>query len=149
MRKLFTSAAVVLGLLTGTAHAETATKEQAVELVKSAAAAVKTQGKEAVIAEVNAKNSKWVKGELYLIILGPDGSHLAHPTNPNLLGKSMLDEPDADGKMFRKERVEIAKGKGEGWVDYKHKNPKSGAMENKTLYVLKQDDVILSAGIYK
>jgi len=149
MRKLFTSAAVVFGLLTGTAHAQNATKEQAVEMVKSAAAAVKSQGKDAVIKEVNAKDSKWVKGDLYLIVLGPDGSHLAHPTNPSLIGKAMLDEPDADGKMFRKERVDIAKGKGEGWVDYKYKNPKSGAMENKTLYVLKQDDVILSAGTYK
>ena len=61
----------------------------------------------------------------------------------------MLDLPDVDGKMFRQERVDIAKGKGEGWVDYKYKNPQSGKVEDKTLYVFKQGDVILSAGIYK
>lgn len=149
MRKLFTSAAIVVGFMAGTVHAQNATKEQAVELVKKAASAVKTEGKDSVIKEVNAKSDKWHKGELYLIVLGPDGTHLAHPTNPKLLGKSMLDVPDEEGKLFRKERVDIAASKGEGWVDYKYKNPQSGALEQKTLYVLKQDDVILSAGTYK
>lgn len=149
MRKLFTTAAIAFGFIAFSAHAQNATKEQAVELVKAAAAAVQTQGKDSVISEVNAKSDKWHKGELYLIVLGLDGSHLAHPTNAKLLGKAMLDVPDVDGKLFRKERVDIATGKGEGWVDYKYKNPKSGGVEQKTLYVFKQGDVILSAGIYK
>lgn len=149
MRKLFSTVLLSLSLAGTSAMAQNATKDQAVALVKEAAAAVSSSGKDAVIAEVNAKNDKWFKGELYLIVLDMTGAHLAHPTNQKLLGKAMLDLPDVDGKMFRQERVDIAKGKGEGWVDYKYKNPKSGKVEDKTLYVFKQGDVILSAGIYK
>jgi len=131
------------------ANAAEPTKNDAVALVKAAAVIVNKGGKDTLIAEVNAKSEKWYKGELYLIVLALDGSHLAHPANSKLIGKSLLDLGDIDGKLFRQERVNIAKGSGEGWVDYKYKNPQSGIVESKTLYVLKARDVILSAGIYK
>ncbi len=147
MRKLFcTLAALSIGL---SAAANASPKDETVAFVKQAAAEVTTGKKDQVIQEVNAKSDKWYKGELYLIVLDTQGNHLAHPTNQKLLGKSMLDLPDVDGKLFRKERVEIANGKGEGWVDYKYKNPQSGQVEEKSLYVLKAGDVILSAGVYK
>lgn len=131
------------------AFAEEPTKNDAIALVKKAADIVKKGGKDKLIADVNAKSEEWFKGELYLIVLSMDGTHLAHPTNSKLLGKSMLDVPDINGKMFRQERVNIAKTSGEGWVDYKYKNPENGAIEEKTLYVLKAGDLILSAGVYK
>ncbi|WP_370260883.1 cache domain-containing protein [Limnobacter sp.] len=147
MRKLFcTLAALSIGL---SSAAYASPKEETIAFVKQAAAEVKAGKKEQVIQEVNAKNERWYKGELYLIVLDAQGNHLAHPTNQKLLGKSMLDLPDVDGKLFRKERVDIANGKGEGWVDYKYKNPQSGQVEEKSLYVLKAGDVILSAGVYK
>ena len=39
--------------------------------------------------------------------------------------------------------------KGKGWVDYQYKNPTSGKIEPKTTYILRVDDVVLEAGIYK
>jgi len=74
---------------------------------------------------------------------------LALPTNPKLVGKNMYEIPDADGKYYRKEVVQIAKIKGSGWVDYKYLNPVSKKIESKTTYVLKIDDVIICAGAYK
>lgn len=148
MKKLFATAAVLLGAW-GFAHANEPSKQEAVDMVKQAAAVINAGQKEKLIAEVNADNKTWHKGELYLIVLAADGSHLAHPTNSKLLGKSMLEVPDVGGKLFRQERVELAKTKGEGWVDYKYKNPENGKVEDKTLYVLKAGDVILSAGVYK
>lgn len=141
--------AAIIAMTSVVASAAEPTRNDAVALVKAAAKMINKGGKETLIAEVNAKNDKWSKGELYLIVLALDGTHLAHPNNPRLLGKSLLDLGDIDGKLFRQERVNIAKGPGEGWVDYKYKNPQSGIIENKTLYVLKARDVILSAGVYK
>ncbi len=83
------------------------------------------------------------------IAMTDKAAHLAHPTNPKLIGKAMLDVPDPDGKLFRKERVELAGGKGKGWVDYKYKNPVSNKIEQKSAYVLKVDDVIISVGVYR
>lgn len=149
MKKLFAIFALISLFFSGHAMADNATKEQAVDLVKQAAAVVKAGNQEKLIKDVNAKSSDWYKGELYLIVLDMNGNHLAHPTNNKLLGKAMLDAPDVSGKMFRQERVDIAKNKGEGWVDYKYKNPETGKVEDKTLYVLRSGDLILSAGIYK
>ncbi len=73
----------------------------------------------------------------------------AHPQNPKLVGKNMLEVPDVDGKLFRKDIVEIARKKATGWVDYKYKNPATGKIELKTTYVMGVDDVAICCGIYK
>ncbi len=118
-------------------------------MAERAAKYLKTNGKDKLIEAVNNKDPQFISGEIYAIVLALDGTHLAHPTNPKLIGKSMLDVPDPDGKMFRKERVDLAAGKGSGWVDYKYKNPTNNKIEQKTAYVLKAGDVILSVGVYK
>ena len=74
---------------------------------------------------------------------------LAHPVNPRLIGQYIVDVPDVDGKLYRKEMVKIAKTKGRGWVDYKYKNPVSGAVEPKTSYLSRTGDMIIVCGIYK
>jgi hypothetical protein len=60
-----------------------------------------------------------------------------------------MDVPDANGKFFRKDVVELAKTKGVGWVDYKYKNPATNKVENKTTYLRKAGDVIICCGTYK
>jgi cytochrome c len=61
----------------------------------------------------------------------------------------VLDVPDPDGKMFRKDIVEMAKTKGSGWVDFKYKNPATNKVESKTSFIKKADDMIFICGIYK
>lgn len=71
---------------------------------------------------------------------------VAHPKNPALIGKNLIDIPDSDGKFFRRAIVEMAKSKGSGWVDYMCLNPETNEMEHKTTYLLKVDDVIIGRG---
>ncbi len=124
-------------------------QQEAIAMTEKAAAALKSQGKARLVERVNAKDPEFISGETYVVVLQADGTHLAHPTNAKLIGKSMLDVPDPDGKLFRKERVDLASSKGKGWVDYKYKNPQSNKVEQKSAYVLKVDDVIISVGVYK
>ena len=77
------------------------------------------------------------------------GIVMAHPINPSIVGKNLLDVPDASGKVYRREIIELAAKKGKGWVDYMYKNPVSGRIEPKTTYILRVGDVVLEAGIYK
>ena len=121
----------------------------AIAMVEKGQSYLQKNGKEALIKEVNNKNPEFIKGDIYLVIRSIDGINLAHPFNPKLVGKNMLELGDADGKLFRKEIVELAKTKGKGWVDYRFNNPVSKDVENKSTYIFRSGDVILEAGIYK
>jgi cytochrome c len=121
----------------------------AIAMVDKGLAYLKKNGKEALIKEINAKNPDYVKGELYLYVRGVDGTVLAHPVNPKLVGKNMITLPDAEGKYFRKEIIDRAKAEGKGWVDYSYNNPVSKVIEKKSTYFVRADDIILEAGIYK
>lgn len=143
--------ALILGLAASLVMAATSNpgQKEAIAMAEKAAAALKSGGKEKLIERINAKDPEFVDGEMYAVVLALDGTHLAHPINPKLIGKSMLDVPDPDGKLFRKERVDLAASKGKGWVDYKYKNPENNKIEEKMAYVLKAGDVIITVGIYK
>lgn len=121
----------------------------AVAMVDKGAAYLQKNGKDALIKEVNNKNPEFVNETTYLTVRALDGTQLAHPTNPKLVGKNMVVLPDADGKLFRKDIIDQAKAKGKGWVDYRYNNPNTGEIEKKSTYFVKQGDIILEAGIYK
>lgn len=138
-----------LALLVLISAAWSETKTDAIKLVDDAAKQIASQPREAVVAELCKAEGKWVKGELYVFAYDLQGVMVAHPKNAKLIGKNLLEVPDVDGKLFRKEIVELAKTKGSGWVDYKYKNPESGKTEAKTTYLKKVGDLILCCGIYK
>lgn len=121
----------------------------AIAMVDKGLAYMQKNGKDALVQEINSKNPEFINGSIYLYLRGLDGVVIAHPINPKLVGKNMLDLPDADGKYYRKDIIALAKSKGKGWVDYRYNNPVSKQIENKTTYILRNNDVILEAGIYK
>ena len=109
---------------------------------------MRVHGKAAMVARINSKDPEFNQGALYLAMRDLNGITVAHPTNA-LIGKNLLEVPDADGKLFRQEMVALARGAGSGWVDYKFRNPETGKVEAKRTYVLRVGDVALEAGIYK
>lgn len=135
-------------LFAATAHASDK-PEDAIAMVEKGRAYLAKNGAPALIAEINKKNPDFVAGDLYLVVRGMDGTMLAHPVNAKLIGKNMTPLPDADGKLFRQEILDLAKSKGKGWVDYRFNNPVSKEIEKKSTYILRQGDVILESGIYK
>ena len=144
--------AIVIGLMSmflfaGLSFA--AGKDDAKSLVKQAAAFVKYQGKGKALAEISKPRGAFDKGELYVFAYDLQGVMVAHPKNPALIGKNLIDVPDNDGKLFRRDIVEKAKLKGSGWVDYMYLNPETNEVEHKTTYLLKVGDIILCCGVYK
>jgi signal transduction histidine kinase len=139
---------IIIALLTScAAHAGPGEKD-AVALAERGAQFVRAHGKAEMIARINSKHPEFNQGALYLAMRDLQGITVAHPTTA-LIGKNLLDVPDADGKLFRQEMVALAKGVGHGWVDYKFRNPETGKVEAKRTYVLRVGDVALEAGIYK
>jgi cytochrome c len=131
------------------AYAAEDDKKTAVQLVEQAAALYKAQGKEATLKEISTPKGQFDKGEIYVFAYDLNGIVAAHPKNPKLIGKNLVGVPDADGKLFRKDIVEMAKAKGTGWVAYKYKNPKENKVEKKTTYLQKVGEVILCCGVYE
>ncbi|MCE3602089.1 cache domain-containing protein [Massilia sp. P8910] len=125
------------------------TSADAVAMVDKGVVFLQKNGKDALIAAINSKSPEFVNETTYLTMRALDGTQLAHPTNPKLIGKNMVVLPDADGKLFRKDIIEQAKKTGKGWVDYRYNNPTSGQIEKKSTYFVKSGDMILEAGIYK
>jgi cytochrome c len=139
---------VSLSLWAGAVHAEL-TEKDAVALVEKGAQFMRLHGKDEMIRKINTKDPDFYAGALYLALRDMNGITVAHPTTA-LIGKNLVDVPDADGKLFRREMMAVAQGsKGRGWVEYKFLNPATGKVEPKITYVLRVGDVALEAGIYK
>lgn len=126
------------------------TEKDAIAMAEKGAAFMKAHGKDALMKKLSASDPDYLQGSLYIDMRDINsGVVLAHPVNPKIVGKDLVDVPDANGKKYRREIVELAKKSGKGWVDYMYKNPVSGKIEPKTTYILRVDDVVLEAGIYK
>jgi hypothetical protein len=147
-RSVVVWAMVLTVCMFGSAFAGTEADE-AKAMVEKASALIKSEGREKALAEIGNPQGPFVKGEMYVFAYDLTATMVAHPVNPKLVGKNLLDVPDAEGKLFRKEIVELAKTKGSGWVDYKYKNPQTSKIESKTTYIQKEGDVVLCCGIYK
>ncbi|MEY4563203.1 MAG: hypothetical protein RLZZ618_2480 [Pseudomonadota bacterium] len=130
------------------AHAEDASRDNALKMVARVMSMHKSAGPEKTLAAISTKEGPFHKGELYAFAYDTKGHVIAHPVNAKLIGKNMIDVPDPDGKLFRKAIVEMALAKGEGVVDYKYKNPESGKMEPKLAFFQRAGDIIYLCGAY-
>jgi signal transduction histidine kinase len=151
MRKLFVmmiALTLVVGF-SGIAQAADGTPAEAKALVKKAIDYMKANGKEKAFAEFSNPKGKFIDRDLYIFVYDMDGKCVAHGFNQKMIGKDLKEMKDPDGKLYVKERIEIAKTKGSGWQDYKFTNPTSKKLENKTAWVEKYENVIVGCGAYK
>lgn len=139
--------AMVIALSAGICLAEE--KNDAVKMVKDAAAFYKANGMEKTIDALSDPKGQFVKGTLYVFAYDLNGTMMANPVKPEMAGQNVIDVPDADGKKFRREINEKAKKDGSGWVDYKTLHPKTKVLEQKTTYFEKVDELVLGCGVYK
>ncbi|MES2049706.1 MAG: cache domain-containing protein [Pseudomonadota bacterium] len=124
--------------------------DEAVALVKKAAAYLSANGKEKAFAEFSNPAGQFVSKDLYVFVYNNEGINLAHGANAKMIGKNLLELKDNEGVFIVKEFIKTANGKtGKGWIDYKWPNPVSKALEAKSTYVEKVGDVIIGCGIYK
>jgi cytochrome c len=131
------------------AAADGASKDDAVAMVKKATVFIKEQGPDKAYPEISNKAGKFIDRDLYVVVYQLDGKVLAHGSNEKFVGKDMIDAQDVDGKLYVKERVELAGKQPSFWQDYKFVNPVSKKVEPKQMYCEKLDNTAVCAGIYK
>lgn len=124
------------------------TAAEAKAMVQKAVTAMKKNGVDNTITEINKRDGQYKDKDLYVVVYSMTGQNLAH-LNPKMVGKDMLELTDIDGKHFIKERIELAKKNANAWQDYKFLNPISKQIEPKSMYLEKYENVIVGCGIYK
>jgi cytochrome c len=125
------------------------TAAEATAMVKRAIEFIKANGKEKAYAEFNNPKGAFKDRDLYVFVYDMNGVTQSHGANPKMIGKNLMELKDADGVMIVKSFIDVAKTKGKGWIDYKWPNPVSKAMEAKSTYVEKYEDILVGSGIYK
>jgi len=128
--------------------AEFATKDEAVTMVKSAVVFIKEQGEAKAYAEFSRKGSKFHDRDLYITVLGLDGRVLAHGQRADFIGKNLIDAKDPDGKLFIKERSDLALHNASFWQKYKFMNPATQKVEAKDMYCERLGETNVCGGVY-
>ncbi|MCD0423440.1 cache domain-containing protein [Rhodopseudomonas sp. BR0M22] len=141
-----TTAAMVLVAIPASAGAS---KDDAIALVKKAVTAIKSDGAEKAYPAISDRAGPFVKDDLYVVVYQLDGKVLAHGANAKFVGKDMIEAQDVDGKLYVKERVEMAAKQPSFWQDYKFVNPVSKKVEPKEMYCERLDNTAVCAGVYK
>jgi signal transduction histidine kinase len=148
-KKIFIS--IIMSLFAvGTVHAQgygIGTPVEAKKMVQQAIAYIKANGEEKALQEFNKPNGKFQWRDLYVFAYDLKGFMKGHP-NPKLIGRNLYHEPDSEGKLFRKEIVDLATSRGSGWVDYTYVNPMTRQEEAKITYFQKEGNVIVCCGAY-
>ena len=123
--------------------------EDLIAFVNEARDFVVEQGKDKAIEVFNDPKGQFAGGEHYIIAYDFNGTCLAHPHEPTMIGENVLNVTDSNGVALKRNMREVAK-RGSGFAYYIWPNPAhSNAEELKITYVLKVDEEMwLAAGTY-
>ena len=120
-----------------------------ISLVKQAAEHVRRHGVKRGCEDLNDPHGLFVRGEDYVFALAADGTQLAFAPDRNVVGRNNVDEKDPTGKVVGREILRVAGHPGFGWVDYHFRNPMTGEVVPKSVYVEAVEGIILGCGIYR
>ncbi len=124
-------------------------REELIAFVSEARDYVVEQGKDEALNVFNNPMGDFIRGDLYIIAYDFNGTCLAHPYEPRLIGQDVINLTDSNGVALKRNMREVAK-RGSGLSYYIWPNPAHpGPEELKLTYVVKVDeDLWLGAGVY-
>jgi signal transduction histidine kinase len=128
-----------------------ATKEECVIKSYEVSALINSKGLEAAVKEVNDPKGPFVWKDSYVFLMNMDGKMLAHPIQPELTQLThCLFITDPTDKAIFVSFVNLARGAGQGWVEYMWPKPGKKAPSKKITYIYRVPgkDVFVGAGIY-
>jgi TRAP-type uncharacterized transport system substrate-binding protein len=131
--------------------AEFGTRDEALAMVKRVQAKIKKDGLDATCRAIMAQVKEFNDRDLYPFVVSYAGVPCANGRTPSVVGKNILDIKDQDGKFLTQEMIAVAKNPGHGWVDYRWLNSALKAIDDKSTYIEKADnlDYAIGVGVYK
>ena len=150
MRRLAAAMVVMLLVIHPARAAEFGTRVEAVAMVKRVQKMFAEAGAAETFKAVDDRsNPAFHDRDLYPFIYDLNGVCVSHGARPALIGKNLISLKDQNGVYVIQEMIVLAKGPGNGWVDYKWPNPITDKIEDKSSYVEKMGDYFVGVGIYR
>ncbi len=146
--KIFAALTILLAVLVSpvvTWAVEYGSREEAKAMAERAAQFFVEQGKDKAFAAFNDGTDGFKDRDLYVFVYDNAGLCVAHGANKAMVGKSLIELHDVDGKAIVRE---IVATKTTGWVDYKWPNPQTKAITGKSAYVVRSGDYVFGVGAY-
>ncbi|HUS74914.1 MAG TPA: cache domain-containing protein [Methanothrix sp.] len=124
-------------------------KNKLMTFVDEATAYVKDNGKEKALLEFNNRSGPFVRGELYIFAYDFNGTNIAHPIRPDLVGHDQRGLLDINDVAVVRNELALAK-RGGGIMYLVFQNPiHENREELKLIYLQKVDDNLwLGSGTY-
>ncbi|MEI7857161.1 MAG: cache domain-containing protein [Methanomicrobiales archaeon] len=123
-------------------------RDELVARVKLARGYAHVQGAEMAIAGFNDQNSTFANGSRYIFAYGNNGTTLALPFQPEMIGSNRMNFTDIHGVKIIQWEISAAK-RGGGFVYVDYLNPDTGLPGLKLCYVAMVDDTwLVGSGIY-
>jgi signal transduction histidine kinase len=152
---LAASSVVAMAFQATPALAQTATLEQAKDLVHRGRAALRKDGCRKTFDEITNGTAfrDPAHKELYLYVYDEKLNNLAHGGNPKLVGKNLWDMKDMKGRAMNQELLKVAK-RGGGEVEFDFLNPATGKVDPKVGWAEIEDKtdcgpVMIGSGVYR
>lgn len=120
---------------------------EAQAMVARAIASYASDG-EAAFADMTAPSDEFVDRDLYIFVVGPDGTVVAHGADATRIGVDVATLTDVDGFAYGQAILDSATPEGV-WLDYKREDPISGAIEPKSSWLRLYDGYVFGCGIYR
>jgi len=143
--------AMVVAVSVGVAHAQAKklTQDEVKALTIKAAEFIAAKGIDEA-EKIFTAPGDFKFGEIYVNVIDYSGNWVVYPPKPENKGKNVLNFIDEDGRRLGQEILDIGK-KGEGWAEYRWKNPATNAIQPKITYVKKVPgkDLVAYIGIYR
>ena len=117
-------------------------------MVKKAVVFIREQGEPTAYAEFSRKGGQFHDRDLYITVLSLDGKVLAHGQRADFVGQNLIDAKDPDGKLFIKERSDLALKHVSFWQQYKFSNPTTQKVEAKDMYCERLGETNVCGGVY-
>lgn len=124
-------------------------RENLTSFVSEAVAYARAYGRAAALREFNDRNGSFIRGDLYVFALDHNGTNLALPFRPELVGTDRSRAQDSLGVNYTRVQSLLAQ-QGGGFLFYRYPNPAHNMIdESKMSYVAPVDDAwYLGAGVY-
>ena len=117
--------------------------------VRDAISLYQHAGQETLVGQIADSRGPFVLNERYVFALDLNGIVVAHPVEPELTGRNLMDLRDSAGNAFIRKIVDTAKTRGHGYGDYKWRSPGSEDELHKTVFFERVDGIILCSGFYR
>jgi len=136
---------VVFALPPAARAVEYGTRDEARAMAERAAQFFVEQGKDKAFAAFNDGTDGFKDRDLYVFVYDNAGICAAHGANKAMVGKSLIDLRDVDGKDIVRAIVAVQTS---GWVEYKWPNPQTKAITGKAAYVVRSGPYLFGVGAY-